>query len=107
MKTAHKILTPEEREKKWQSLTLADDYLFSKIMSDKVLCSEMIHRIFPYLDVSSIEDVEPQKSEKLALHIRGVRFDIFTRTAQAVMDFEAQNKNLMICLRGLELTKLY
>lgn len=87
-------MTPAEREKKWQNLTLADDYLFSKIMSDKVLCSEMIHRIFPNLDVSSIEEIEPQKSEKLALHIHGVRFDIFTRTAQAVIDFEAQNKKL-------------
>ena len=87
-------MTPAEREKKWQSLTLADDYLFSKIMSDKVLCSEMIHRIFPNLDVSSIRNIEAQKSEKLALHIRGVRFDIFTRTAQAVVDFEAQNRKL-------------
>ena len=91
---AHKVLTPAEREKKWQSLTLADDYLFSKIMADKVLCTEMIRRIFPNLDVSSIRDIEAQKSEKLALHIRGVRFDIFTRTAQAVVDFEAQNRKL-------------
>ena len=93
-KTAYKILTPAEREKKWRSLTLGDDYLFCKIMSDKILCTEMIHRIFPYLNVNSIEDVVPQKSEKLALHIRGVRFDIFTRIAQAIMDFEAQNKKL-------------
>ena len=63
-------------------------------MSDKVLCTEMIHRIFPDLGVSSIEDVEPQNSEKLALHIRGIRFDIFTKTAQAVMFFEVQNKKL-------------
>ena len=87
-------MTPAEREKKWLSLTLGDDYLFCKIMSDKSLCAEMIHRIFPYLDVSCIGDIETQKSEKLALHIRGVRFDIFTRLAQAIMDFEAQNRKL-------------
>ena len=63
-------------------------------MSDKVLCAEMIRRIFPDLDVSSIKDIDSQKAEKLALHIRGVRFDVFTKIAQAIMDFEAQKKKL-------------
>ncbi|MBR0185043.1 MAG: hypothetical protein IJQ24_03335, partial [Synergistaceae bacterium] len=78
-----------EREKKWQNLTLADDFLFCKIMSDISLCSEMLHRIFPELDVSDIRPVETQKAEKLALHIRGVRVDVFTRIARDIFDVEA------------------
>lgn len=50
----------ENREKKWQSLTLADDFLFSKTMPDTLLCAEMLHRIFPKLDVSEIRPVEAQ-----------------------------------------------
>ena len=75
-------------------MTLADDFLFCKIMSDTSLCAEMLHRIFPNLDVSEIRPVEAQKAEKLALHIRGVRFDIFTRTAREIFDVEAQNRRL-------------
>ena len=85
--------TKEDREKKWQSLTLADDFLFCKIMSDTTLCAEMLRRIFPKLDVSEIRPVDAQKAEKLALHIRGVRFDIFTRTACEIFDVEAQKRN--------------
>ena len=82
------------REEKWQSLTLADDFLFCKIMSEPTLCAEMLHRIFPQLDVSEVKMVETQKSEKLALNIRGVRFDVFTRTAREIFDVEAQKRKL-------------
>ncbi len=82
------------REEKWQNLTLADDFLFCKIMSDTALCAEMLHRIFPELDVSDIRPIETQKAEKLALHIRGVRFDVFTRTTREIFDVEAQNRKL-------------
>ena len=82
------------REEKWQSLTLADDFLFCKIMSEPALCAEMLHRIFPQLDVSEVKMVETQKSEKLALNIRGVRFDVFTRTVREIFDVEAQKRKL-------------
>lgn len=73
---------------------MADDFLFCKIMSDTTLCKEMLRRIFPDLDVSEIQSVESQKAEKLALHIRGVRFDVFTRTAREIFDVEAQKRKL-------------
>ena len=82
------------REEKWQNLTLADDFLFCKIMSEPALCAEMLHRIFPQLDVSEVKMVETQKAEKLALNIRGVRFDVFTRTAREIFDVEAQKRKL-------------
>ena len=88
-----------EREKKWQNLTLADDFLFCKIMSDISLCSEMLHRILPELDVSDIRPIETQKAEKLALHIRGVRFDVFTRIARDIFDIEAQKRRLKDLLK--------
>ena len=84
----------EEREQKWQNLTLADDFLFCRIMSEPALCAEMLHRIFPQLDVSDIKPVETQKTEKTALHIRGIRFDIFTRTAREIFDVETQKRKL-------------
>ena len=63
-------------------------------MSDTKLCAEMLRRIFPRLDIGEIKTVETQKTEKLELHIRGVRFDVFTKTARDIFDIEAQNKKL-------------
>ena len=38
--------------------------------------------------------VETQKAEKLALNVRGVRFDVFTRTTREIFDVEAQKRKL-------------
>ena len=82
------------RQQKWEKLTLADDFMFGKVMSDPALCAEMLRRIFPALDIGEIKIVETQKTLKHALHIRGVRLDIFTAFARSIFDVEAQNRML-------------
>ncbi len=82
------------REKKWENLTLADDFLFGKVMSEPTLCAEMLRRIFPNLDIGEIKIVETQKTLRQALHVRGVRFDILTSTERSIFDIEAQNRKL-------------
>ena len=84
----------ENLERRWESLTLADDFLFGKIMSAPTLCAEMLRRIFPDLDIGEIKSIETQKTLKHALHIRGVRFDILTTAARNIFDIEAQNRRL-------------
>ena len=84
----------QQREQKWQSLTLADDFVFGKIMSDPELCREMIHRIFPKLDVEKLEIAETQKNLRPALHIRGIRLDIYTKVARSIFDIEMQKRKL-------------
>lgn len=84
----------ENLEQRWESLTLADDFLFGKIMSDPKLCAEMLRRIFPDLDIGEIKSIETQKTLKHALHIRGVRFDILTTAARNIFDIETQNRKL-------------
>ena len=41
-------------QQQWENLTLADDFLFGKIMSEPALCAEMLRRIFPEIDVGEI-----------------------------------------------------
>ncbi|MBR1438365.1 MAG: Rpn family recombination-promoting nuclease/putative transposase [Synergistaceae bacterium] len=84
----------ENFEQRWENLTLADDFLFGKIMSEPALCAEMLRRIFPDLDIDEIKIIETQKTLKHALHIRGVRFDILTAAARNIFDIEAQNRRL-------------
>ena len=81
-------------QQKWEKLTLADDFMFGKIMSAPKLCAEMLRRIFPYLDIGKIKIVETQKTLKQAIHVRGVRFDVLTSTAQSIFDVEAQKRKL-------------
>lgn len=90
----HITLTSKEREARWQALTLADDFLFSKIMAEPVLCRELIHRIFPQLEITDLSPVQVQKTVKLALHLRGVRFDVFTVMARNIFDLEMQKERL-------------
>ena len=84
----------DSRQQKWEKLTLADDFMFDKVMSDPKLCAEMFRRIFPDLDIGKIKIVETQKTLKQAIHVRGVRFDVLTSTAQSIFDVEAQKRKL-------------
>ena len=81
-------------QQKWEKLTLADDFMFGKIMSDPKLCAEMLRRIFPELDIGKIKIVKTQKTLKQAIHVRGVRFDVLTSTARSIFDVEAQKRKL-------------
>ena len=90
----------DSMQQKWEKLTLADDFMFGKVMSDPKLCAEMLRRIFPDLDIGKIKIVETQKTLKQALHVRGVRFDVLTSTARSIFDVEAQKRKLKdLCRR--------
>ena len=81
-------LPPEQR---WENLTLANDFMFSKVMRDPELCTEMIRRIFPDMDIGHIEFTQPQKSVKHSFDTRGVRFDVFSKfDSRKLFDTEVQ-----------------
>ena len=101
---AHRTLTPEERETRWQELTFGDDFLFSKILQDPELCRELIHRIFPNFpmdEVNKLSLVQTQRAVKLGLHLRGVRFDVFTIIARSIFDLEMQKEMLSDLLKRI------
>ena len=84
-------LPPELR---WENLTLANDFLFGKIMHDPQLCTEMIPRILPNMDIGHIEFTKPQKSAKYSLDTRGVRFDVFAQSdSRKLFDCEVQTSD--------------
>ena len=84
-------LPPELR---WENLTLANDFLFGKIMHDPELCTEMIRRILPHMDIGHIEFTQPQKSAKFSLDTRGVRFDVFAKSdSRKIFDCEVQTSD--------------
>ena len=41
--------------KKWESLTISNDFLFGKVMSHPGLCQKLLERIFPDMEIDHIE----------------------------------------------------
>ena len=44
-KLGGKMLTEEELEKKWESLTFTDDFIFSRVMHDETICRQVVELI--------------------------------------------------------------
>lgn len=84
-------LPPSER---WENLTLANDFLFGKVMRDTELCTEMIRRILQNIDIGRIEFTHTQKGVKYSLDTRGVRFDVFAKSDnRKIFDCEVQTSD--------------
>lgn len=83
-----KILPESQR---WENLTLANDFMFGMIMRDPELCTEMIRRILPDMNIGRVEFTQPQKSSKYSLDTRGVRFDVYAESDnRKIFDCEVQ-----------------
>ena len=75
----------------WEKLTLANDFLFGKIMRDKSLCTEMIKRILPHIDIGDIQFPEVQKTLREGIDTRGIRLDVYSKSDNGkVYDIEIQ-----------------
>lgn len=77
----------------WENLTLANDFLFGKLMSDKSLCTEMLKRILPNIDIGDISFPEVQKPLRDGIDSRGIRLDIYSKSDGKVYDVEIQTTN--------------
>ena len=80
-------------EQRWENLGLSNDFLFGKVMRDIELCRELIHRILPDIEISRIRFVETQKALQDGIDTRGVRFDLYTKSDEEVIDVEMQALN--------------
>ena len=47
--------------KRYEELTISDDFMFGKAMGDKVLCRDVLERLLEE-KVGELEDVQPQRS---------------------------------------------
>lgn len=88
LKDFESMLPPSQR---WENLTLANDFLFGRIMRDEGLCTEMIRRILPHIDIGRIEFSHTQKSAKYSFDTRRVRFDVYAKSdSRKIFDCEVQ-----------------
>ena len=88
--------------KKWEDLTITDDFMFCKVMSDPDICKELLE-ILLHIEIERLEFQEPQKSFKLTSESRGIRLDVYVKDSNRVFDIELQTTNE----RNLELRTRY
>ncbi len=81
-------LTDSQYEAVWQNLTIADDFIFGKIMRDPELCIELLRRIFPQYDIERIEYIKVQEAIRLDKEAKGIQLDVFVK----------DNKNVAFCV---------
>ena len=88
--------------KPWEQLTITDDFMFCKVMSDPALCKELLE-ILLHIKIERLEFQEPQKSLKLTSESKGIRLDVYVKDSNRVFDIELQTTNE----RNLELRTRY
>ena len=88
--------------KRWEDLTITDDFMFCKVMSDPDICKELLE-ILLHIKIERLKFQEPQKSFKLTSESRGIRLDVYVKDSNRVFDIELQTTNE----RNLELRTRY
>ena len=76
--------------KSFESLTIVDDFMFSKVMRDLELCKTMIERLLG-IKVEKLEPPLYQKTIKVTRRSKGVRLDVYVHDNKKTMyDLEMQ-----------------
>ncbi len=75
----------------WESLGIANDFIFGKVMQDAELCKELLQRILPDLEIDHIEYPEAQKGIRPDVDAKSVRLDVYVKDGKGtVYDIEMQ-----------------
>ena len=64
--------------KRYEELTISDDFIFGKTMGDKVLCHDVLERMLEKR-VGTLEDIQPQREFQYAVDGKPVRLDMYAR----------------------------
>lgn len=77
-------------EKDFDELTIADDYMFYRVMEDPEICKMLLNRVLQD-KVETITDIELQKKIDDAGRAKGVRFDVWATDCNGrIYDIEMQ-----------------
>lgn len=78
--------------KRYEELTIADDFMFGKVMEDKELCREVLECLLEK-PVGRLEDVQTQREFRYTSEGKPIRLDVYTRDRKRIYDAEMQNLN--------------
>ena len=78
--------------KRYEELTIADDFMFGKVMEDKQLCREVLECLLEQ-PAGELEDVQTERQFRYTTDGKPIRLDVYTRDRNRVYDAEMQNLN--------------
>ncbi|MBR0203317.1 MAG: hypothetical protein IJQ56_03015, partial [Synergistaceae bacterium] len=75
-------------------LRLSDDFVFGTVMRNERFCRKFLEMVLPEIDIGKIVFAESQKSLQEGFDVRGVRFDVYSKSDSGkVYDIEIQTTN--------------
>lgn len=84
------ISTYEER---WENLTLANNFIFCKIMeSNPDLCKQLLE-ILLHIKIDHLEKPVSERTMQESINSKSVRFDVYTKDEKRIFDIEIQTVN--------------
>lgn len=86
------ILAPDELIEKWNNLTLANNFLFTKVMQNEEICKHTLELLLN-IKIKKLEYTHSEVYFKDSYDSRGIRFDVYTSDDGHCYDIEMQTTN--------------
>lgn len=83
------ILAPDYLIEKWNNLTLANNFLFTKVMQNEEICKQTLELLLD-IKIKKLEYTHSEIYFKDSYDSRGVRFDVYTSDDKHCYDIEMQ-----------------
>ena len=77
--------------KKWEDLTITDDFMFCKVMQDEEICRKLLE-ILLHIKIGKLKFQVPQKNIQITGESRGIRLDVYAADSDRVFDIELQTR---------------
>ena len=71
--------------KRYEELTISDDFIFGKTMGDKVLCHDVLERMLEKR-VGTLEDIQLQREFQYTVDGKPVWLDMYARDRKRIYD---------------------
>lgn len=76
-------------DKKWESLQIKNDYIFSKVMRDKEICIALLEKLLK-LKIEDIVYLEEEKTINIEYAAKSVRLDVYVEGGNRAFNLEMQ-----------------
>jgi len=89
--------TTSTAEESWESLTLANNFIFCKVMENNPdLCKHLLELLL-HIEIDHLEPPQAERTFQESISSKGVRFDVYAKSENRIFDIEIQTvkkKNL-------------
>ena len=79
-----------QKFKRWEDLTITDDFMFSQVMKDEEICKEVVEIILG-IKVGKIEFLTSQHEIEINPEAKTITMDVYLRDEKKIINVELQN----------------